>query len=457
MTRITIAATSDLHSHWRPGTVGGIAGAAAVLAGIDRDRAVVIDAGDLLTGSPLGAHQTLLRTDAGAEHPLLTALDGLGVDAAVPGNHDFDDGLDSLLGAAAALRRTRYLCANAIGDQGEPVFAPSAVFVREGVRIGVIGAVTSHVQRLSRHGGLEHVRFTDPVTAIADQALRLRPEVDLLVAAYHGGFERDPETGAPLDYDRGENQAARLLEMPGLDGLIAGHTHSARAGTRARDDGARIAYAQPGYAGSHVGVLTFEVEAGAVQVVGARAVPVEVNAPSAHVPRAAAERLEPLHAAAEAWLDSPCPLDDDALHAAVAARAGSRRTALGLPPHPRTWRSLLAHFPAPHGASDYRVPRREFEDAVREAGARGGDSGDGRVPRTATAPRFRVVDHGGADGGADAADSPEQWVAVTANPAFGAHLHPSRVERAHLVDWLDEFARVARHVHFSGATGGDHA
>lgn len=47
-----------------------------------------------------------------------------------------------------------------------------------------------------------------------------------MVVAYHGGFEKDLETGEPTEALTGENEGFQLLqEVAGMDALITGHQH----------------------------------------------------------------------------------------------------------------------------------------------------------------------------------------------------------------------------------------
>lgn len=237
--QLTVYATSDLHAHWLRQTAGagakrgGIAHVGAFLTGIDRSSSILIDNGDTLTGSPLGAFLASRVHDN--EHPVFAELDRLGFDVGVPGNHDFDNGIDRLRRHVAALHTMQYVSANCQGSDQEPIFSPSVVIERAGLRIGVIGAVTGHVQRLTRYEAVAGIHFVNPVTAIAAEAARLRPVVDILIVSYHGGFAHDVRTGRETQYDTGEDQASEILAtVPGIDGLIAGHQHRGGNGFRCR-------------------------------------------------------------------------------------------------------------------------------------------------------------------------------------------------------------------------------
>ncbi|MFU1892645.1 bifunctional metallophosphatase/5'-nucleotidase, partial [Enterococcus faecium] len=74
--------------------------------------------------------------------------------------------------------------------------------------------------------------------------------------AYHGGFEKDLETGEPTELLTGENEGYDLLEkVPGIDALVTGHQHRESA-TKLNG----IPVIQPGFRGAFVGEITLEIE-----------------------------------------------------------------------------------------------------------------------------------------------------------------------------------------------------
>lgn len=401
---LSVYGTSDLHAHWDvPG--GGIGRALALLADRDDASAILVDNGDTLTGSALGA---ALAAESWADgHPVLRALEHSGFDVAVPGNHDLDHGVDRLREAVSRLTSLRYVCANMVSAAtGEPVFDPACVIDRAGLSVAVIGALTGHLQRLSRYEAVRGIRVTDPVAAVAREVERLRGAADVIVVAYHGGFTSDPVSGAPWHYDTGEDQAARLLRIPGVDGVLAGHQHVVRSGVVAGAAGP-VAYAQPGYAGSHVARLEFAADGTAAD---ATALPTADAEPDPAHPLAARA------SAAQDWLDTRAPLTDDAVHAVVAERAGVAETRLALPPEPRTWGELAAAFPGVYGASVLRLPDAEAAPLPGESRAQANPVGQ-------RAERDTLV----------VANAP----VVEAAPA-------GRVEEDLVVNWLDEFVWASR-------------
>ncbi|EPR75734.1 2',3'-cyclic-nucleotide 2'-phosphodiesterase [Leifsonia rubra CMS 76R] len=417
--KISIYATSDLHAHWRiPGqqsghSSGGIAHVAAFLTDIDRSRSVVIDNGDLVTGSRLGAW--LARREWTSGHPVIAELDRLGFDIGVPGNHDFDRGARRLRSQIDATSRIKYLCANWRSPDGSAALPASTVLNRSGVRIGVIGVVTGHVQRLSNYDALAGTYFIDPVVAVRSEAERLRPIVDILLVSYHGGIERNLATGTLTQYDTGEDQAARIIaEVPGIDGLIAGHQHRTAAAVVSAPAGT-AAVVQPGYGGQHLGVLEFYLADSAVTHRTARTVPLDTLCVEDQQQESPLAQLDQQ---AQLWFDDACSLSDEQIHQVVAARLGLSSTILALPPTTRTWRELDLAFQAPYGVQRFRMPRHELESALRSA------------------PPWS--DRGlSAQLAATGADGPIEFLA---NAALKSVLPHWRVQQATVIDWVEEFA-----------------
>lgn len=405
MTRtLTVFATSDLHAHWCHRADAGIARVAAHIAAGSGARTMWIDNGDTLSGSSLGAYLAARAED----HPVLPFLEEAGLDVGVPGNHDFDHGADRLVRRVAGLRRAAYLCANIRRADDTPLFPASVILERGGIRVGVIGVVTGHLQRLSRYEAVAGIRVLDPVASAVAEAERLRQAVDVLLLSYHGGFEADPVSGLFTQYDTGEDQAYRLLrEVPGLHGLIAGHQHRLSAGVAAGATG-RVAFVQPGYAGERVGVLRFTVQNGEVVDRSAELTPPSHGA----VPAAA---LASDDQAARRWFEQPSGLRVDDVHRIVAERTGVARTALLLPPEPLRWDRLAAALPPPYGVERYRMPRAELLAAVH------------RLPPGTSTRGLR-------------ADELPEHVDLVAATSLRRFLPSGRVQQARPYDWLDELA-----------------
>lgn len=144
-----------------------------------------------------------------APDPVWPRLAELRCDASVPGNREFHVlapvFVSKMKGAVHPV-----VCANFFNKEGTPVFPSSTVFEQAGKRIGVVGGMVPMVtdKMAARH--VSAYVMTPPIPAITDEARRLRPTVDLLVALTHIGLRRDRELA---------------VACPELDVILGGHSH----------------------------------------------------------------------------------------------------------------------------------------------------------------------------------------------------------------------------------------
>ncbi len=232
--RFRILATSDLHGHILPvdyatgvPAMTGLATLARKIRGLKDDHSVLIDLGDALQGSPLMSFHEANRKHY--PNPLAQVMNYLDYDYFVPGNHDFNFGKDYLFAFQDALT-AKTLCANILhADQQQPIGSEyEVVQLSGGPKIAIIGITTHYIPVWERKRNIAGLSFLDAFseTKRLVAELRSREQPDLLVVAYHGGFERDLDTFAPYIDDTGENQGAKMLqEIPGIDILLTSHQH----------------------------------------------------------------------------------------------------------------------------------------------------------------------------------------------------------------------------------------
>lgn len=185
------------------------------------ENTLVIDGGDTIQGSPL----TCFCQQTGEPLPIAGAMNALGYDYVTLGNHDFNRGRGYLSDYLEALD-ARCLCANVTDAEGRLPILPWTIHtLGNGLRVGLVGIVTSWVNLWEKPEHLEGLTVSDPLPAAraAVAALR-RAGADVLVGVYHGGLERDPDTGRLLS-DTDENVACRLCEALPFDLLLTGHQH----------------------------------------------------------------------------------------------------------------------------------------------------------------------------------------------------------------------------------------
>lgn len=181
---------------------------------------LIIDGGDVLQGSPLGAFCHDSQEDASGFAEIMNCC---GYDYVTLGNHDFNYGiayLDSYLDALHA----RCVCQNALRSDGTVRFPSRVHELENGLRIGIVGIVTDHVNVWERPEHLTGLTITDPIPAAREALETLKGRADITVCVYHGGFERDLDTGQVLSTSS-ENIAYRLCQELDFDILLTGHQH----------------------------------------------------------------------------------------------------------------------------------------------------------------------------------------------------------------------------------------
>jgi 2',3'-cyclic-nucleotide 2'-phosphodiesterase (5'-nucleotidase family) len=240
-TTILVAATTDVHGHlvgWdyyssRPDTARGLSRAATILDSLRAaapGRVVLVDAGDMLQGTPLT--YVAARRETFAVHPVLAAMNAMHYDAAVVGNHEFNYGLPFLL-AAAKGAHFPLLAANAYPSTGTPPFRGRTIIERAGVRIALIGATTPGSNAWDRDNLSGRLTIGAMVPAVRAQVDSARREhADVIVVVVHTGL------GEPSSYDTvatrlpSENVAAEIARaVPGIDLIVYGHSHKQMADT----------------------------------------------------------------------------------------------------------------------------------------------------------------------------------------------------------------------------------
>ncbi|MBL9207178.1 MAG: bifunctional metallophosphatase/5'-nucleotidase [Opitutaceae bacterium] len=201
--RLVLLHTNDLHDHVRAGDSrsGGLPYVAGYVRQIRAEGAAVllVDAGDVTEKGDLVA----FRTEGVMTYE---AMRRIGYDGVAVGNHDFDDVPPERIRRFEAALGQSLLCLNIVQPDGRPVFTPSRVVERGGLRIALIGMI---VPREASKGGLD---FKESGAALSREAKRLRAVSDLVVAVCHQSVPKCVEW----------SRAA-----PDVDVFVSGHSHQA--------------------------------------------------------------------------------------------------------------------------------------------------------------------------------------------------------------------------------------
>ena len=310
---ITVLATTDMHGFIYPHDYltgkpapRGLAAAATLIEQVRRDtpHVVLVDGGDTIQGSTLeGVHQAAVRAGTtDASDPMMRAMNALGYDAMVVGNHEFNFGLKNLQAAREAARFP-WLSANTDTGGVLPAFAPFIEKVVGGVRVAIIGVTTSSVPEWEKPDTIRGFSWSSPVEGVARALAQLGPErPDVIVVVAHSGLGRDPASG---EVRPGENAVWQIAErFPQVAAVIYGHSHQRQEGLRVGN----VLLVQPRNWAQEVArldiTLAREGGDGRWAVVGrtSRLLPVTPATPASPEILALAR---PYHEAAERYLDQP--------------------------------------------------------------------------------------------------------------------------------------------------------
>ena len=122
---ITILHTNDVHCDYEK---------YAKVATLHKSADLLVDAGDHVQGDVIG---TLSKGEY-----IVDIMNYIKYDAAVPGNHEFDYGMDQFLHIAKDLAKYPYLSANFTGKDGTPYFDAYKIFEVKGVKVAFVGVCT---------------------------------------------------------------------------------------------------------------------------------------------------------------------------------------------------------------------------------------------------------------------------------------------------------------------------
>ena len=194
-------------------------------------NSLLFDDGDHLKGNPLGEFLARIRgIHKGKIHPVYRAFNYLKYDAISIGNHEFNYGLHFI---NEALKGVKMPVVNAnvySTTNNKPYFNPYVILNRnlvdesgavQSVKIGVIGFMPPQIMKWDK-ANLEGKVIAKPIVETAKKYIPIMKAkgADLVIALAHTGI-----SAAPYQPDT-ENAVYYLSQIPGIDVILAGHSHN---------------------------------------------------------------------------------------------------------------------------------------------------------------------------------------------------------------------------------------
>jgi 2',3'-cyclic-nucleotide 2'-phosphodiesterase/3'-nucleotidase len=245
---VAVLHTTDLHGHLLPWDYGtgrpdpsvGLSKLSTLIARVRAEapqRTILVDAGDCIQGTPLAdlhdvggpSHVPLEKRDV---DPQMAIMNALGYDAFAIGNHEYNFGL-GVLEKARKEASFPWLSANTLKTDPKGAAAYQAYVVKNvgGVKIGLLGLTTPGVPHWENAENIPGLQFEDPLeTARRIVPMMRDPNIegcDAVIVVAHMGLEEDPGgQPKPAQVEKENRVLAIAREVPGIDAIVMGHTHT---------------------------------------------------------------------------------------------------------------------------------------------------------------------------------------------------------------------------------------
>ena len=254
---LTILHTNDTHSQVEPiaqgksnGNCGGYARRMGMIAKqrqTDPDL-LLFDGGDFCQGTPFfNFFKGRVEVDA---------MNEMGYDAGTLGNHEFDNGLDTL---AMLVKRAKFpiVCANYDFSDSplEGLIQPYTIINRKGLKIGVFG-IGVNPEALIEDRLFRPLTYNDPIVTANEVAKYLHEteSCDMIICLSHLGTEPKIDGDPACDVYLAQNSR-------NIDVIIGGHTHRVYLNRYETNlDGEEVLLSQMGKSGVNLGKMTVTLE-----------------------------------------------------------------------------------------------------------------------------------------------------------------------------------------------------
>ena len=254
---LVILFTSDVHCGIDQGW--GYAGLYAIKQQMEKSyNVLLVDDGDAIQGEPVG---TMTKGDA-----IIDLMNAVGYDVAIPGNHEFDYGMDTFL-SLTEKANFPYISAN-FTYHDELVFPAYIIKEVEGLKIGFIGITTPESITKSTpkyfqdengnyvYGFMEDSTGEKLYAGVQSAVDAARADgADYVIAIAHLGNEA---TSSPYTY------ADVLSNTTGIDAMVDGHSHDTDQLVMKNKDGEDVIRAACGTKLEGIGYVTISAKDGSL-------------------------------------------------------------------------------------------------------------------------------------------------------------------------------------------------
>ncbi len=253
--KLVILHTNDTHSQVEPSEksslatsdMGGYARRMGVIEKIrsEEKNVLLFDAGDYSQGSPyFNFFNGRIEIDA---------LNRMKYDAVTMGNHEFDNGIDTL---AAVIQNLNIPLISSNYDVTNSVIRdfvkPWIVIKKAGLKIGVM-ALNVNPESLILESNIRDVNYLDPVAKAQEVSdyLKNKEKCDLIICLSHLGSDKDSKS---------VNDFEIAAKTKFIDVIIGGHSHSMLENIKTKNaEGRDVIIAQMAKSGFYLGRIDIQL------------------------------------------------------------------------------------------------------------------------------------------------------------------------------------------------------
>jgi len=254
--KLVILHTNDTHSQVEPtdksslatSDMGGYARRMGVINQIRKaeENVILVDAGDFSQGTPFfNFYNGRVEIDA---------MNKMKYDAGTLGNHEFDNGIDTL---AVVLKKANFQEVSCNYDVTNTslngILKPYTILMRNGVKIGILG-LGVNPESLIFQKNYRGLIYSNPLAKANEIStyLKEKEKCDIIICLSHLGANKS-ET-EPNDWD-----IAHKTHF--IDVIVGGHSHSLITDTIEKNaDGKPVVIAQMGKSGLYLGRIDLQLE-----------------------------------------------------------------------------------------------------------------------------------------------------------------------------------------------------
>lgn len=268
--KIVILHTNDVHcgidQTTKDDAITGIgyAGVAAYKAEMEAaygaSSVTLVDAGDAIQGGPIG---TLTKGSA-----IVEIMNKVGYDLAIPGNHEFDYGMDNFLSLATEKAEYSYICSNFTDLDGKAVFEPYKMLTYGDVKVAYVGIDTPETFVKStptyfQNDKGEYIYSFQQGNDGKDLYAAVQKSVDAAKAEGANYVVALGHLGDAGSTDVWKAQTV-IANTTGINVFIDGHSHEQIEKTVPNKDGENVVWAQTGTKLAAIGKLVIDTKTGEI-------------------------------------------------------------------------------------------------------------------------------------------------------------------------------------------------